>query len=133
MNNLMLQSIVTKNIGFGINIFKNTTNAGINNIVIGVNIFVSNTTNKNNIGIGGNVFVANTNGQNNTGIGNDSGINVRGSNNTMLGSNTGQTDNNIYNNSTAIGYGAIVNTSNHELSREPIILHLIITQFQILF
>ena len=112
MNNLMLQSIVTKNIGFGINIFKNTTNAGINNIGIGGNIFVSNTTNKNNIGIGGNVFVANTNGQNNTGIGNDSGINVRGSNNTMLGSNTGQTDNNIYNNSTAIGYGAIVNTSN---------------------
>ncbi len=108
----MLQSIVSKNIGLGINVFKYTTTTGINNIGIGGNVFSSNTTGKNNIGIGGNVFVANTSGQNNTSIGNDSGINVLGSNNTMLGSNTGQSDNNIYNNSTAIGYGAIVSSSN---------------------
>ena len=112
MSNILLQSVVSNNIGLGINVFKYTTSAGINNIGIGGNIFPSNTTGKNNIGIGGNVFVANTNGQNNIGIGNDSGTNVQGSNNTMLGSNTGQSDNNIYNNSTAIGYRAIVSANN---------------------
>ena len=112
MSNLLLQSVVSNNIGLGINVFKNTSTIGINNIGIGGNVFVTNTTGKNNIGIGGNVFITNTNGQNNIGIGNDSGNNVQGTNNTMLGSNTGQSNNNIYNNSTAIGYGSIVSASN---------------------
>ena len=123
------------NIGIGGNIFSNNTSSinttGINNLGIGGNIFVNNITGTNNIGIGGNifgshivgnyntaiggnVFPSNVTGNYNTGIGINSGNSILGSYNTMVGANTGQSDKDIntYNYSTALGYGAIVNSNN---------------------
>jgi hypothetical protein len=106
------------NVGVGGNIFTINTSSvntvGINNLGVGGNIFVRNTIGTNNIGIGGNIFGSNVTGTYNIGIGNNSGNSVLGSYNTMVGSNTGQqsTDSNVYNNSTALGYGAVVNASN---------------------
>jgi hypothetical protein len=106
------------NVGVGGNIFTVNTSSvnmvGINSLGIGGNIFVNNTTGINNIGIGGNIFDSNITGNCNIGVGINSGNSILGSYNTMVGSNTGQqyTDGNIYNNSTALGYGAVVNASN---------------------
>jgi hypothetical protein len=136
MSNVYFQQPNTINVGMGINIFKTTTSkgiynigiggniftnnvssvntVGINNLGLGGNIFVNNTIGTNNIGIGGNVFGSNVTGNYNTGVGINSGNSILGSYNTMVGSNTGQrsTDGNMYNNSTALGYGAVVNASN---------------------
>jgi len=114
MSNTYLQLTISNNIGLGINIFKTTNITGIVNVGIGGNILMNNTAGKYNTAIGSNVYASNVSGSYNTGVGTNSGNSNLGSNNTMLGANTGQTfnDTNVYNNSTAIGYGATINTSN---------------------
>jgi hypothetical protein len=114
MSNTYLQLAISNNVGLGINVFKTTNVTGIVNVGIGGNILMNNTTGKFNTAIGANVYASNVSGSYNTGVGANSGNSILGSNNTMLGANTGQAlgDTNVYNNSTAVGYGAIVNASN---------------------
>ena len=114
MSNTYLQLAISNNVGLGINVFKTTNNTGIVNVGIGGNILMNNTVGLFNTAIGTNVYASNVNGSYNTGVGANSGNANLGSNNTMLGANTGQAfgDTNIYNNSTAIGYGATVNSNN---------------------
>lgn len=113
MSNTYIQSAVSNSIGLGINIYKTGGSVGIVNVGIGGNVFNNNTTGKFNTGIGANVFASNVSGNYNTGIGANSGNSILGSYNTCLGSGTGQVvgDNNVYNNSTAIGFGSTVNAS----------------------
>ena len=108
-----IQSAVSNSIGLGINVYKTGNSVGIVNVGIGGNVFNNNSTGKFNTGIGANVFASNVSGSYNTGIGANSGNSIIGSYSTSLGSNAGQApgDTNVYNNSTAIGYGAVVNAS----------------------
>jgi hypothetical protein len=108
-----IQSAVSNSIGLGINVYKTGNNVGIVNVGIGGNVFNNNSTGNFNTGIGANVFASNVSGSYNTGIGANSGNSILGSYSTSLGSNAGQApgDTNVYNNSTAIGYGAVVNAS----------------------
>jgi hypothetical protein len=108
-----IQSAVSNSIGLGINVYKTGNSVGIINVGIGGNVFNNNSTGKFNTGIGANVFASNVSGSYNTGIGANSGNSILGSYSTSLGSNAGQApgDTNVYNNSTAIGYGAVVNAS----------------------
>lgn len=114
MSNTYLQLAISNNVGLGINVFKTTNITGIVNVGIGGNILMNNAVGKFNTAIGSNVYASNVSGSYNTGVGANSGNANLGSNNTMLGANTGQTfgDTNVYNNSTALGYGATVNSNN---------------------
>jgi hypothetical protein len=86
------------------------TNSGINNTAIGYQA-LTNTSGENNIAVGSYALNNNTTGSNNVAIGyNAGGNNTQGSKNTYLGSDTSM--NGIYNNSTAVGYNAIITASN---------------------
>ncbi len=119
------------NTGYGANsLYSNTT--GLYNTANGVSSLYSNTSGQFNTAIGyeslfynttGSSNTANgvsslnntTNGSSNTAIGGNAGYNnISGSNNTFLGANTDVSHNSIpyYNNSTAVGYGAIIDASN---------------------
>ena len=103
------------NFGLGtVALRENTT--GNHNIGIGVAAVYSNQTGNYNIGIGRSTMYNMLNGSNNTGIGYFAGqskISSTSSYNTLIGSYTDVSSNTlIYNNSTAIGYNAIIDASN---------------------
>lgn len=115
------------NIGIGyVSLFANTTGSG--NTAIGDNALVSNTTGAANNGVGQNVLKTNSIGSSNNGFGDEALLmstgsnltafgakagkaNTTGSNNTFIGS-LADADNGTYSNAAAIGYGAIVKSSN---------------------
>jgi hypothetical protein len=84
------------------------------NSTFGFNCFSITTSGNNNSAVGVSVFIKNVTGSFNTGIGNNSGGYMLGSNNSCFGAYSGQssTDTNTYSNSTALGYSAIINSSN---------------------
>jgi hypothetical protein len=89
------------------------TTTGSSNISVGTSSMTDNITGSNNVAVGGNALDENTSGSFNVGIGDGAGrINKTGNNNTFLGYNTDISGNVVYNNSTAIGTGAIIDASN---------------------
>jgi hypothetical protein len=87
---------------------------GNRNVAVGSSALEFNTNSENNTAIGTQALFGQRDGSNNTAIGINAGLNdVSGSFNTYLGANTGtSTSLNTYTNSTAIGYGAIISSSN---------------------
>ena len=89
---------------------------GTNNVAVGLNSLRSNTSGHNNTAVGSDVLISITSGAiNNTAIGASAGFDLSGNsnNNTFLGTNTNVSSNAlIYNNSTALGYQAIIDASN---------------------
>jgi len=79
-------------------------NQGENNIALGVNSLVNNTTGENNIGLGHNTLSVVSAGSNNIGIGNQAGSSITsGSNNTIIGSLPGTSN---LNSTVLIGAGS---------------------------
>jgi hypothetical protein len=92
---------------------KNTT--GKENVAVGVQAGYENTTGEKNVFVGSYAGFNNVTGNENTFVGNNAGINVTNniSKNTFLGANTGiKNIDKEYTNSTAIGYGSIIDESN---------------------
>ena len=88
---------------------------GSSNIAINSGALYNNTEGNYNIGIGQNSLIANTTGSYNVGLGASTGVDLSGNSNynTFLGNCTNVDSSlNIYNNSTAVGYGAIIDASN---------------------
>jgi len=87
---------------------------GNRNVAVGSSALEFNTNSENNTAIGTQALFGQRDGSNNTAIGINAGLNdVSGSFNTYLGANTGtDTSLNTYTNSTALGYGAVVDVSN---------------------
>ena len=89
--------------------------SGDSNIAINSGALYSNTTGNYNIGIGQNSLLQNRTGLNNIGLGNSAGVDLSGNSsyNTFLGNFTNiSSPTAVYNNSTALGYGAIIDASN---------------------
>jgi hypothetical protein len=88
---------------------------GSSNIAINSAALYNNTEGNYNIGIGQNSLIANTTGSYNVGLGASTGSDLSGNSNynTFLGNFTNVFSNTlIYNNSTAVGYNAIIDASN---------------------
>jgi hypothetical protein len=86
--------------------------SGVYNTAIGLNSLHDNTTGEANVATGTEALQHNTTGDNNTASGRFAGeINTIGNNNTFIGAYTNANFNSL-SNVTAIGYGAVVNTSN---------------------
>ena len=89
------------------------TTTGSNNVAVGTSSLTDNITGSSNVAVGGDALDENTGGSFNVGIGDGAGRNNKtGNNNTFLGYNTDISGNVVYNNSTAIGTGAIIDASN---------------------
>lgn len=116
IGDLCLETVTTgsNNIGIGNSTLKNTTAS--NNIGLGRSTLASTTTGNDNVGIGYFSLFYNTTGSQNTAVGYQAGYSVSGlltsSNITLLGYGTGNSGSDGITNSTAIGSGAHVNTSN---------------------
>lgn len=97
----------------------NRNTSGIINTAIGISTLYYNTIGSNNTSNGYQSLYFNTTGNYNTAIGRSSGsTNTIGSNNTFLGANADASVNNLEN-ATAIGYAAIVNSSNKVVIGNP--------------
>jgi hypothetical protein len=91
----------------------NFQSQGSNNIGIGSSSLSNFNDANGNVGIGSFSFRLTISGNSNVGIGNNSGfLLTSGSNNTFLGASSDVEQNIIYNNSTALGAGAIITASN---------------------
>jgi hypothetical protein len=101
------------NVALGSYNLQNIT-SGSGNMGLGISGLQSLTTGTVNVGVGYSSFQAITTGTSNTGFGYQSGGNVTtsSSNNTFIGANTTASSSGIYNNSTALGYGATITGSN---------------------
>jgi hypothetical protein len=102
------------NVGVGIDNLYNCS-GGNNNTAIGLSSLYALTTGAYNTAIGYGALRTSATGSGNLGLGNNAGSNlVDGQNNSFIGPDTGPAsgDSNTYNNSTAIGYGAVTNASN---------------------
>ena len=111
-NSLLLNVVGSYNTGLGTATLLNNTGNG--NTAIGSNAMQNNLSGDCNVAIGIQTGYNNNTGQLNVFLGTYAGFeNVHGSKNTFLGTDTGILDpDNIYNNSTAIGYGSIIDASN---------------------
>ena len=99
-----------KNIAIGFqSLYSNTI--GDNNSALGIGSLFNNTDGQNNTAIGFNSLYNNTTGGKNTALGLDAGKLHSGNNNTFLGANT-DSGSDSYINSTAIGYGSQIDSSN---------------------
>ena len=113
-NSLLLNITGNTNVAIGTTALYNNID-GDSNIAINDGALLGNTSGIYNIAIGQNALLANTTGSNNTAIGNSAGVNLSGNSNynTFLGNFTDVSLNStIYSNSTAVGYGAIIDASN---------------------
>jgi len=102
------------NTGVGNSTLMNNT-TGVNNTAIGNEALILATTSSNNTAIGVSSLYRMTTGMNNSALGYGSGLyDVSGNSNTYLGASSSQLqgDNNVYHNSTAIGYNSVINASN---------------------
>ncbi len=102
------------NIAIGLQALLNNSSGG-SNIAINSAALYNNTEGNYNIGIGQNSLIANTTGSYNVGLGDAAGVDLSGNSsyNTFLGNYTNiDSSLNTYNNSTAVGYGAIIDASN---------------------
>ena len=102
------------NVGIGIDNLYNCS-GGNNNTAIGLSSLYALTTGAYNTAIGYGALRTSATGSGNLGLGNNAGSNfVNGQNNSFIGPNSGPAsgDSNTYDNSTAIGYGAVINASN---------------------
>jgi hypothetical protein len=95
-----------------LSLINNTT--GIQNTAVGKSALFENTIGSDNSAFGYETLVSNTIGCKNTAIGSEAGrIMQDGSNNTFVGAYSDVNSNSsLYNNSTALGYNAIINDSN---------------------
>ena len=115
-NYALIYNTGTDNTAVGAGSLETSTSGG-NNTAVGVNSLAYNSAGNNNtaVGAGSLSYNGNTGAIYNTAIGFQSGtlLALNSSNNTFLGSNTNVTSSgSVYSNSTAVGYGAIINQSN---------------------
>jgi hypothetical protein len=104
----------TSNVAIGYGSLQYNT-GGSNNTAIGCATLQLNTNGSNNTAIGYQALLSNKSGNYNMGIGYNAGVDLQGNSNynTFLGNNANvSVFSNIYNNSTAIGYNAIIDASN---------------------
>jgi hypothetical protein len=108
--------------GDGALIFNST---GSNNTANGEDALEFNTTGHENTANGEDALFYNTTGYENTALGVNAGYNITtGSNNTFLGYNANPGGTGVGTNMTAIGYGAIVNASNHIVIGNTSVTHI---------
>ena len=89
------------------------TTSGSSNVAVGTSSLTDNITGSSNVAVGVDALDQNTGGSFNVGIGGGAGRkNKTGNNNTFIGYDTDISGNVVYNNSTAIGTGAIIDASN---------------------
>jgi cytoskeletal protein CcmA (bactofilin family) len=113
-NSLPLNTSGSTNVAIGIQTLQNNT-SGYSNTAINSGALYNNTTGASNTAIGQNALILNTIGENNVAIGSSAGVNLSGDSNfnTFLGPNTDVSPTTlICSNSTAVGYGALIDASN---------------------
>jgi hypothetical protein len=113
-NCMLLTTSSSNNTVFGSSIMQsfNPSGADGSNIAFGRTVLQILKTGTFNVGYGLNVLGSLTNGSFNTAIGINAGSSVIGSNNTCIGTNTGQSGTSLFQKSTALGFGSLINASN---------------------
>jgi hypothetical protein len=113
-NCMSLTTSSSNNTVFGSSIMQsfNPSGADGSNIAFGRMVLQILKTGTFNVGYGLNVLGSLTNGSFNTALGINAGSSVIGSNNTCIGTNTGQSGTTLFQKSTALGFGSLINASN---------------------